>query len=89
MLEQVAFAEELLREYLLDAAAELQTLCSSGDPGSNGRSNGAIHERKRVRSLLLRMEGVIIGARTCLPDFEHGKPPGAPCYTASDGMATM
>ena len=89
MVEQVAFAEELLQDYLLDAAAELQTLCSSEDAVSNGRSNGAVHERKRVRSLLLRMEGVVIGARTCLPDFEHGTLPGAPSCIASDGLATL
>ncbi len=73
-----------MQAFLLDAAAELQTLCSSAAPDaeaaadSNGGGNGAKHARKRIRSLLLRMEGVVIGARTCLPDFEHSAPQGAP-----------
>ena len=69
-----------MQEFLLGAAAELQTLCLSAAPAeadSNGGGNGAKHARKRIRSLLLRMEGVVIGARTCLPDFEHSAPPGA------------
>ncbi len=81
-VRQVAFADELVQEFLLDAAAELQTLCSSAAPAEaaadgNGGGNGAKHARKRIRSLLLRMEGVVVGARTCLPDFEHSAPQGA------------
>ena len=74
-----------MQEFLLDAAAELRTLCSSAAPAEaaadgNGGGGGAKHARKRVRSLLLRMEGVVIGARTCLPDFEHSAPQGGfPC----------
>ena len=81
----MAFAEELLQVFLLAAAAELRALCSSAPSeaataANGGSSNGgALPTRKRIRSLLLRMEGVIIGARTCLPDFELVARSGVAC----------
>ena len=78
----MAFAEELLQTFLLDAAGELRSVCSSAPAeaaatnNGGGGNGGALPVRKRIRSLLLRMEGVIIGARTCLPDFEQVAPPG-------------
>ena len=59
----------------MDAAHELTSLCSSAPSGVSASADAAAADgggadvRKRVRSLMLRMEGVVTGARSCLPDF--------------------
>lgn len=80
MTWQLELAEELVQVFLVDAARELITLCPPSPTGGSGAAvaGGSSPEgRKRVRALLLRMEGVVVGARSCLPDFAPVAPKGA------------
>lgn len=62
---EVSLAEQILGTFLKEPAARLRELISKGQPISK-------HE---VRYLLNSMEGVIEGARSCLPDFEEMRTP--------------
>lgn len=50
-------------------------------------TGAALNGKERVRSLLLRMEGCLRGARSLLPDFAHAPAPGEPLTVAGEVCA--
>ncbi|KAI3424360.1 hypothetical protein D9Q98_009913 [Chlorella vulgaris] len=71
--EEVAFGEALVRTALLEPAQRLRQLSSAG---------GEV-PKETLKALLLQMEGVLGGARTCLPDLPL---PAAAASAAAGGQ---
>lgn len=80
MLLQVAFAEELLKEHLVNAAKELVSL-SSGMGTQNG-----VTQKNQYFSLLYRIVACMEGLQSCLPDF--APPAGAAPPAGTSLVAT-
>ncbi|KAG1652730.1 hypothetical protein FOA52_009228, partial [Chlamydomonas sp. UWO 241] len=68
--EQIAAAEQLLATYLLQSATELRELCAPG--GGGGDAGGSHASKMRLLSLLLKMQGCIVGFNVCLREFGFG-----------------
>lgn len=78
--EEVRLAEQIVRKYVQGYSTSVTELCKCSNAKGEVRCSG---ERERLRQLLLGIEGVLIGARSCLPDFDTCADHG------SDGMSLV
>ncbi|KAK9818405.1 hypothetical protein WJX72_012161 [[Myrmecia] bisecta] len=86
---EIAFAEAILHAHLEAPARELLAICR-GQSAASENANGGASGKDVVRGLLLRIEGVLNGARTSIPDFAAVKPAtGVPLHIAGQVGATV